>query len=261
MNNGDRTTIPLHNLQSATILDQLPLSAKEWLESLPWNQRRYVLSLCHLMRAASPSQQAEFLDEYTADGLVSRMLMDIETKEKVQKYLDEFQITTKLDETLIRAYIRQFYIHSAQDSHRQPELYLESALRLIMQSKERTNVFNYMLGFEIFKIIFRMSWDQQERMYRLQKNQEEFIEYYIKPIRHAHIVNRLVVPKDKNLFFAERDYYVQPPEISDKKLISLIMATFTTDIVVYLGFSVIRHIKYIRFDYDYIFTPEREERF
>ncbi|HEY9875289.1 MAG TPA: hypothetical protein V6D12_17795, partial [Candidatus Obscuribacterales bacterium] len=53
-----------------TILEKLPPSAKEWAESLPWQQRSYVLSLCHLMCASSPEMQAEFLDNYTADGLV-----------------------------------------------------------------------------------------------------------------------------------------------------------------------------------------------
>lgn len=32
-----------------TIFDRLPAEARTWAESLPWNQRRYVLSLCHLI--------------------------------------------------------------------------------------------------------------------------------------------------------------------------------------------------------------------
>ncbi|MCY7276066.1 MAG: hypothetical protein LH702_20580, partial [Phormidesmis sp. CAN_BIN44] len=52
--------------QIKNILNKLPSEAKNWAESLPWNQRRYVLSLCHLLCAATPDIQAEFLDEYTA---------------------------------------------------------------------------------------------------------------------------------------------------------------------------------------------------
>jgi hypothetical protein len=36
------------------------------------------------------------------------------------------------------------------------------------------------------------------------------------------------------------------------------MATFTTDITSYFGFSIIRHSNAIAFDYDYIFQSEED---
>jgi len=244
-----------------SLLAKLPPEAKQWAESLPWTQRRYVLSLCHLMCAASPETQAEFLDDYTADGIIAKMLEDRDTKQKVRDYLTLFRIPTALNAFLLRGYIRQFYIHSAQDVRRQPDLYLESALKLVMSTEERNNVFNYILGFELIKMMFRMSWQQHEKLYRLQRNQDEFIQMYIKPIQHTHKINAIVVPRDEGRFFARRDYFVQQPIISDRKLIELAMATFTTEITTNFGFSVIRHPQSLAFDYDFIFGEEQDAIF
>ncbi len=241
---------------STSILGQLPPEAREWVERLSWQKRRYVLSLCHIICASSPAIQAEFLDNYTADGLVTKKLQDRDTRQRVQDRLKDFQISTELTEPILRQYIRQFYIHSAQDARRQPDLYLESALRLVFSTEERSNVFNYILGFELLQSIFRMSWQQHERLYRLQRNQEDFIDNYIKPIQHTHRINGIIIPKDEGIFFAKRDYFVQLPQITEKKLIELIMATFTTDKTGHLGFSIIRHPNWLTFDYDYIFAPE-----
>lgn len=247
------------DLSSAeSLLLKLPPEARQWAESLPWSQRRYVLSLCHLMCAASPEMRAQFLDDYTADGLVSKVLEDRDTKQKVGQSLKDFKVNTDLSTSSLRRYIRQFYVHSAQDMRTQPDLYLESALRLVMNTEERNHVFYYILGFELVKMMFRMSWHQHEKLYRLQRSQEEFLQTYIKPIQHAHRINQIIVPKDENLFFARRDYYVKQPVISEKKLIELVMATFTTEVMTNFGFSIIRHPHALVFDYHYIFETDQE---
>ncbi|MCY7276062.1 MAG: cobyrinic acid a,c-diamide synthase [Phormidesmis sp. CAN_BIN44] len=247
--------------QIKNILNKLPLEAKNWAESLPWNQRRYVLSLCHLLCAATPDIQAEFLDEYTANGLIAKLVENREVKQKVKDNLDRFHIHTELSESFVRSYIRQFYIHSAQDARRTPDLFLESALRIVASTEERSNILNYILGFELIKMMFTMSWLQHEKLYRLQKNQEEFIETYIKPIRHAHRVNKIIVPRDEKLFFARRDYFVKKPKLSDKKLVELAIATFTTEVTTSFGFSIIRHAHSFDFNYDDIFLNEQEPIF
>ncbi|MFW6357937.1 MAG: cobyrinic acid a,c-diamide synthase [Chroococcales cyanobacterium] len=244
-----------------TMLDKLPPDARKWAEGLPWKERRYLLSLCHLLCATTPEVQAEFLDEYTADGVISKVWLDREKQEKVQQYLQSFHLDTELNEAILRRYIRQFYIHSAQDVRRQPEQYLESALRLVVSTEEKNYVLNYILGFEIMKMMFRMSWLQQERLYRLQINQEDFYYRYIKPIQYAHRINGIIQPKDEKVFFAKRHYFVQEPEITDKKVIELVMLTFTTDVVSHLGFSIARNPDHIPFDYDYIFQPEQDKIF
>jgi len=238
------------------IFGALPHEAQAWLERLPWAQRRYVLLLCHLMSASPPETQAEFLDNYTADGLVHRVIQDQDTQQKVLSYLHKFYIDTQLSETVLRGYIRQFYIHSAQDTRQQPDMYLESALKLVASTQEKNSVFYYILGFEILKMMFRMSWAEHERLYRLQVSQEEFIQQYIKPIQYTHRLNGIIVPRDEGQFFARRDYFVERPRVSDKRLVALVMATFKTEVVAQLGFSIIRTPNSFQFDYTYVFNEE-----
>ncbi|HIK31644.1 MAG TPA: cobyrinic acid a,c-diamide synthase [Oscillatoriales cyanobacterium M59_W2019_021] len=246
---------------AVSIFEKLPQEARQWAEGLHWNERRYVLSLCHILCAATSEQQAEFLDEYTADGLVYRLLEDYDSKEKVKRHLKRFRIKTKLTESLLRRYIRQFYIHCAQDLHRKPDCYLETAVRLMGSTEESNNAFNYTLGFELLKMIFQMSWLQHEKLYLMQKNQQDFIIKYIKPIQQTHKLNGLIVPKDKTKFFAKRDYYVRVPELTTKKLVELTIATFPAKVVTDFGFEIIRHPNSLQFDYDYIFARETDEIF
>ncbi|HEY9795334.1 MAG TPA: cobyrinic acid a,c-diamide synthase [Leptolyngbyaceae cyanobacterium] len=247
--------------KAETIFEELPLEAREWAESLPWNQRRYILLLCHLLCVASPEKQAEFLDSYTADGLVSRKLQDRDTQHQVKEYLKDFYIEKELDEPVLRGYIRQFYIHSSQQVNRKPEIYFQSVFQLILNTEKQNNIFSYILGFEILKLMFKMSWLQHERLYQLQKNQEDFIRLYIKPIQTAHKINGIVVPDYRKIFFDKREFFVKKPHIKPKKLIELVMATFTTDVVSNLGFLIMRDPKFLAFDYEYIFQPEPEGMF
>ncbi|MEO0539366.1 MAG: cobyrinic acid a,c-diamide synthase [Cyanobacteria bacterium P01_A01_bin.105] len=238
------------------ILGSLPLSARHWLESLPWQQRRYLLSLCHVICANPPERQAEFLDDYTADGVVSRIIHDHDTQQRVYFHLRRFHIATQLTEPTLRQYIRQFYLHSAQTLQQPVNQYLETALKLTASTQEHNSVLSYILGFEIMKLLFQMSWEQHERLYRLQATQEDFLRAYIRPIQHTHRLNGIIVPRDEGQFFARREYFIQQPKLSKKRLDTLIMATFAATTVTELGFSVIRHPQAIQFDYEHILENE-----
>jgi len=248
-----------HSKIRDSILEQLPQEVQEWAESLPWEQRRFILSFSFILCGSPPEKQAEFLDDYFADGLALKMLEEIDTIKRVNIYLKEFRTGTNINESLLRSYIRQYYIHCAQDVRRQPDDYLESALKLVLNTEEKHHIFHYIVGFELLKIMFKMSWLQHEKLASLQSNQENFIKNYIKPIQHAHQVNGLIVPKDKRIFFARRDYYILIPDISGRKLRELVMVTFTADKAIECGFSIIRHLKALRFDYDYIFKSKEPE--
>jgi hypothetical protein len=244
-----------------SIIEIIPIEVKKWVESLPLSQRRYVLSLCHLMCAVPSETQVEFLNNYVADSLVSQIIEDHVPQQIIKKHLKKFHIEKELSDLELKKYIEQYYIHSAQDLRTQPIFYLESVLRLIYNIEERNNLFNYILGFEIIKMIFKMSWLQHERLYKLQKNQEGFIKTYIKPIQHTHRVNGIIVPRHEKIFFAKRNYFVKKPKIREKKLIELVIATFTTDTVTDLGFLVIRNLNFLAFDYEYIFSSESDSIF
>ena len=247
--------------KAINITDIIPIEVKKWIESLPLKQRRDVLSMYHLICESPNEIQVQFLNNYVADTLVAKILQDRVPQQIIKRNLKQFHIDKELSDLDLKKYIEQFYIHSAQDLRTQPDFYLKSILRLIYNPEESNNLFNYILGFEIIKMMFKMSWLQHERLYKLQKQQDDFIKTYIKPIQFTHRINGIIVPRQEKIFFAKRSYYVKKPKIRDKKLTELIIATFTTDTVTNLGFSIIRNFNFLVFDYDYIFNSEPESLF
>ena len=79
------------------VLSSLPPEARDWLTALPWEQRRYVLSLCHLVCATPSAQQAEFLDAYTAEGLLSLIIDDSDTRQRINEHLIGFRSQAEID--------------------------------------------------------------------------------------------------------------------------------------------------------------------
>lgn len=181
----------------------------------------------------------------------------------LKKRLEKFNINQEINESFLKKYVQQFYIHSAHDLRAKSNFPIESFIQLGDDREDVNNtiVFYYILGFEFLRIIFQMSWLQHERLYGLQKNQEAFIQSYIKPIQNTHKLNGIIVPRNESIFFAKRSYFIKKPKIRDKKLTELVMATFTVDTVTNLGFLMIRHLNFIVFDYDYIFSSEPESFF
>ncbi|MEM9266356.1 MAG: cobyrinic acid a,c-diamide synthase [Cyanobacteria bacterium P01_F01_bin.13] len=245
--------------QKHPIIEALPPEAQQWLGGLPWVQRRYVLSLCHVMCATSPEGQAKFLDEYTADGVISRIIHDQDTQQRIYFHLSRFHIQTQLTERMLRRYVRQYYIHSAQvRQQQQDDAYLEAAIRLMANDREHNRVLTYILGFEVLILLFGMSWEQHERFYRLQPNQEDVLNLYIRPIQRAHRLNGIIVPKDENNFFARRDYFVRIPKIKPKQAVVLIMASFSPKRISQLGSVVMRHRNALQFDYSHILQQDSD---
>ncbi|MEL6606197.1 MAG: cobyrinic acid a,c-diamide synthase [Cyanobacteria bacterium J06614_10] len=235
------------------ILSSLPDEASEWLTTLPWEQRRYILSLCHLMCATPAEQQAEFLDAYTAEGLLSHIADDDDTRRRVNEHLKRFRCHTVLNDDTFRHYIRHVYLHSMRDTDQRPELYLETVLMLIGSARKRSSVLCYILGFEILKLLFLMSWEQHERLSSLQVNKEQFARMFVQPVQAAHRLQGIVVPTKEKAFFARRDYYIQRPEIAPQRLVELVIASFQADKIIEIGFTVLRHPNAIHFDYDYVY--------
>lgn len=238
------------------VIEALPPEAQQWLLGLPWVQRRYVLSLCHVMCATPSEEQARFLDEYTADGVISRIIHDQDTQQRIYHHLRRFHIKTKLTEKLLRRYIRQYYLHAAQARQHQDKAYLESAIRLMMDGQEHNRVLTYILGFELLILLFGMSWQQHERFYTLQPNQEDFFHLYIRPVQQAHRLNGVIVPKDEHRFFARRDYFVRVPQLKLSQARALIMASFSPKQISQLGAIVMRHQNALQFDYEHIFQQD-----
>jgi hypothetical protein len=241
---------------ASPIFTKLPTEAQDWLSSLPWNERRYVLSLCHLVCATSPAQQAEFLDAYTAEGLLSRVVDDADTRARVNEHLVRFRSSAAIDDETVRKYIRRAYMHSMQDAQQRPDLYLETALTLMGSAQQNSSLLSYILGFEILKLLFGMSWEQHERLYHLQPNQDEFTREYIRPVQESHKRHGIVTPKGEKNFFARRDYYIREPQIHPQRLVTMIIEAFSADRIIELGFSLLRHPDAIHYDHEYIYSTQ-----
>ena len=198
---------------------------------------------------SSFSRLAEFSETYPDAPVPSRNPVDRELKALVQQYLQRFHIATTITPEVTQQYMRQFYIHVVQHSY----LKSPSLLKRIDRLDHRNQVLAYILGFELVKMVFQMSWQQHERLSNLQRNQEDFLARYIRPIQEAHRLNQVVVPRDRDLFFARRDYFVQRPKLRPHQLEILAIATFTAEMVLEFGFEVIRHPESFRFDYGEIF--------
>ncbi len=240
--------------KTTPIFSDLPSEARDWITQIPWAQRRYILLLCHLLCATETNQQAQFLDAYTAEGLLFRIVDDPATKQWVDKHLHRFRCSVQLNDETIRRYIRHVYLHFVQAKEQRPELYLETVLMSMGNARKRSSLLCYILGFEILKLFSLMSWAQHERLCSLQVNQEDFARAYLQPIQRSHKRHGIVVPKDEKDFFARRDYYIKVPKISPHKLTNLVIETFSADSIIELGFSILRHQDAIHFDYDYVYS-------
>ncbi len=241
--------------KTTPIFSDLPPEARDWLTQLPWAQRRYILSLCHLVCTTSADQQAQFLDTYTAEGLLSHIADDPDTKQRVNEHLRRFGCSTQLSDETIRRYIRHVYVQSMQENEQQrPELYLETVLMSMGNVRKRSSLLCYILGFEVLKLFSSMSWAQHERLCNLQVDQEDFSRTYLQPIQRSHKRHNIVVPKDENDFFARRDYYIKVPKVSPQQLTNLVGEAFSADSIIELGFSILRHQNAIHFDFDYIYN-------
>ena len=213
--------------------------------------------MCALTRA---SKSKSLTHSQSRDLATTNLLVQF-PQQIIERYLKKFHINKEVNDFVLRDYVEQFYIHLAQDLRTHSDSHYELSLRLVSNQKESNNIFYYLLGFEILKMMFQMSWLQHERLYGLQKNPDSFINNYIKPIQNTHRINGIIVPKHENIFFAKRNYFVKRPCITEKKLTELVMATFTTDTVKHLGFLMIRHLNFLVFDYAYIFSDEPETLF
>jgi hypothetical protein len=208
-------------------------------------------------------KQSDSLNPYTSQSWVSKNFLGQVQHQLVKKYFKKYHINQEFNNSLINRYTQYFYIHLSQDLRAYNNFYKLSPLdsNYNIDTEDPNTIYYYILGFEIIKMFFQMSWLQHERLYGLQKNQDSFIQTYIKPIQNAHRINGIVVPKYENIFFAKRNYFVKQPNIKAKKLHELVIATFAANTVTSLGFLIIRHLNFLAFDYEYIFSDEPESIF
>jgi hypothetical protein len=210
-------------------------------------------------------QHSPLLPDDSTTQAIDRILNAAHLNHSVQYHLTRLQRPTQLTPNLIQNYIRQFHCHALQDSRRKASSALHSSLQLFVGQDEDLGsivdhchpILSYLLGFEIITMLFEMSWQQHERLYYLQHNQEYFFHHYIKPIQIAHRLNDKIIPRDATVFFAKRAYFIQRPALRPQQLKALALATFPAETILELGFEVIRHPRSFIFDHSAIFdAPE-----
>ncbi len=204
--------------------------------------------------------QSHLLRGYTDDKTIDRIINACNLKTTVEQQLKRLhRPNSSLTTDLIQAYMSQFYLHALQDSRSEASSFLRSALELFVRQDDRNPILCYVLGFEVVTLLFSMSWHEHERLYYLQQNQEQFFYRYIKPIQAAHRLNEKVVPRDADIFFAKRAYFVQRPALRPQQLKAIAVATFPAEAVLKLGFDIIRQPRSFVFDHAAIFD-EPEQR-
>ncbi len=218
------------------------------------------LSFVELSPKSSP------ITDDTTTQTIDRILNAAHLNHSVKYHLARLQRPTELTASFIQNYIQQFQFHALQDAHREASSKsLQSALQLFVSQDDEMRstvddchpILCYLLGFEIITMLFEMSWQQHERLYYLQHNQEHFFHHYIKPVQLAHRLNDKIIPRDAKLFFAKRTYFVQRPHLRPQQLKALALATFPAETILELGFEVIRHPQSFIFDHAAIFeAPE-----
>ena len=204
--------------------------------------------------------QSHLLRGYTADKTIDRILNAYNLKTSVEHQLKRLHRPNhSLTPDLIQAYVSQFYLHALQDSRSEASTFLQSALKLFVRQDDRNPILCYVLGFEIITLLFGMSWHEHERLYYLQHHPEQFYYRYIKPIQVAHRLNEKIIPRDADIFFARRNYFIQRPSLRPQQLKAIAIATFPAEAVLKLGFEIIRHPRSFVFDHAAIFDePEQK---
>ncbi len=203
--------------------------------------------------------QSHLLRGYTADKTINRILNAGNLKASVEGHLKRLnRPNSSLTTDLIQTYVSQFYLHALQDPRSEASDFLKSALQLFVRQDDRNPILCYILGFEVITLLFGMSWYEHERLYYLQHHPEQFYYLYIKPIQIAHRLNEKIVPRDADIFFARRTYFIQRPSLRPQQLKAIAIATFPAETVLKLGFEIIRHPRSFVFDHAAIFDePEQ----
>ena len=204
--------------------------------------------------------QSHLLRGYTADNTINRILNACNLKASVEHQLKHLhRPNSSITTDLIQSYVSQFYLHALQDPRSEASNFLKSALQLFVRQDDRNPILCYVLGFEVITLLFGMSWHEHERLYYLQHHPEQFYYRYIKPIQVAHRLNEKIIPRDADIFFAKRTYFIQHPSLRPQQLKAIAIATFPAEAVLKLGFEIIRHPQSFVFDHAAIFDePEQK---
>ncbi|MCT7977963.1 hypothetical protein [Laspinema olomoucense] len=214
----------------------IPHSFLEEFRTKAPSTRRYLLNSLTLFACISPEQQHQALNDLIQSELVS-------LAEKTQNYLHD----------RIHTVLQHFGIDEAGESKRIAEYYyryylLTGAIPENLTTEYLTHLLNFIIGIEVIKIIFRMSFIEQQRFFEIQGRyaiQVMIFYRYIKPIRDKLIQEKLI-SRD-----VSGSYYYTKANLSEDKILDYIFEVFKLEKIETLG----ELAKDLQFDREYIYKP------
>jgi hypothetical protein len=212
----------------------IPYTFLEDFRSKDPSTRRYLLNSMTLFASISPEQQHQILND-----LIQSELLNL--AEQSKKYLQEritaafnkFCIGKILGEKEIAEYCYNYYLSSG-------------IIPDEMTAESLNKLGDFILGLELLKCIFLMSFVEQQRFFELQGNyssQAVLFYRYIRPIR-SKLIKEKVVNRD-----IIGNYYYSRPWVNERELVDYILELFNLESILYLGQTA----KKLTFEKEYIY--------
>lgn len=201
--------------------------------------RRFLLNALTLFATVSPEQQHQAINDLIQSELV--VLADKSQKfleRRVREILSRFHIAKTLSERETQEYYYRYYMLTGVI----PEKLTPDCLNLLLR---------FVVGTETIKMLFRMSFMEQQRFFELQgkySTQAMLFYRYIKPIR-AKLFREEVLKRD-----ASGNHYYRHLTLEDEEILDYVFDIFELDRVLYLGDFAERLV----FEPDYIFSVAEE---
>ncbi|WP_242031821.1 hypothetical protein [Microcoleus sp. FACHB-672] len=218
----------------------IPYSFLEEFRSKDASTRRYLLNSMTLFASISPEQQHQILND-----LIQSELMNL--AEQSKKYLHQN----------VKVVLKRMFIEKPLSEKEIAEYYYKYYTITGVIPEEVTNEYlnilvNFILGIEMSKLLFLMSFVEQQRFFELQENysaQVVLFYRYIKPIR-SKLIKEKIVNRD-----IIGNYYYNRPWVNEHELLDYIFDLFDLDKIIYLGNCA----KVFTFEKEYIYkAPDFE---
>lgn len=202
--------------------------------------RRYLLNSMTLFACISPEQQHQALND-----LIQSELISLAEKSKnylydrVMSVLKKFGIEQLLSDRELAECYYQYYL-------------LTGLIPENLTAEYLNNIINFILGVEAIKLIFSMSFIEQQRFFEIQgryATQVMLFYRYIKPIRDK-LLHEQILTRD-----IAGSYYYTQASLTEDKLLDCIFETFKLETILNLG----ELTKDLAFDKEYIYNSSKPD--
>jgi hypothetical protein len=224
-------------------LDKFGVSPSSFIEEFQKKDpstRRYLLNSLTLFASISPEQQHQILNDLIQSEI---MILAGKTQKHIQANVQSILTQLGLERSLNEKEIADCYYRYYLLTGFIPEEVTSNYLKILI---------NFILGIELARLLFSMSFVEQQRFFELQGNystQVVLFYRYIRPIRNKMIKENLI-SRD----VAGNHYYTKPI-FKENELMDYVFDLFNLEKILYLGSCSSKII----FDKDYVYKASLEE--